>query len=485
MSRWIDLDHSKAVLAAADAWRSRCFQQDGSLFSDEEIWTLGNVQELKRRLTEDPIEGTEENFIEKLKIQLEGAAAGTVRLAAEVVWFLLLYPISSVVRPETKRKQIREIWSWSGPEIPDSPHLGDESLLGVGNPGIFYRIKRYRQVTFFLEVIERWKALTEAERNDLLLNDVPWQFMEWLDRFEDSDRLPMRNIALFFLFPDELERIVSNEQRRQIVKALKHRLPRDLQPSSSEPSLIDLDRAMSALRKGFEEEFDTHEIDFYRPPVYGQWFTGIRENARKQVGADLKKILDEYNLELRQCGSKKKSLATCKPVDVSTGFWENPPDATNKPLRWLVHLEVEDGKVVARVPELHGSRRIAFANTAQGTSGAVTTRIVPVIKVGDEEFVFHETWEWLLLHCFLPALAIGSSGQLFDRFDETTGRLDYMGREQPYIAAALIALNEEDDLFQSSELSGPITYREATEAIADLINVSPMAMPSSDTATIQ
>ena len=485
MSRWIDLDHAESVLAAADAWRAQCFRQDGSLFSSEEIWTLRNVQELKRRFTETPIEGTDQNFFKKLKTQLEGAPAGTVRLAAEVVWFLLLYPIFSVVKPETKRRQIREVWAWSGSEIPESQHLSDESLMGVGHPGTFYQVKRYLQITLFLEVVERWKVLTEAERNELFLDDAPWRFMTWLDRIEDAERRPIRSAILYFLFPDDLERSVSNEHRRQIVKALKHRLPKELQPTSSEPALSELDRAINALRKGFEEEFHTREIDFYRPPVYRQWFTEIRENARKQIGADLKKILDEYNLELRQCGSKKKYLESCKPVNSRTGFWENPSDATNKPLRWLVHLNVEHGKVVARLPDLHGSRRIAFANTAQGTSGAVTTRIVPVIKVGDEEHVFYETWEWLLLHCFLPSLAIGSSGQLFDQFDETTGRLEYMGHEQPYIAAALIALNEDDDLFVSSMLPRPLTYAEATGAIADLINVSPTAMPSSDTETIQ
>lgn len=481
----MDLDHSEAVLAAGDAWRAQCFQQDGSLFSGEEIWTLRHVRELKRRLTENLIEGTGLNFIEKLKPQLEGATAGTVRLAAEVVWFLLLYPIFSAVKPETKQRQIKEVWAWSGSELPESQHLGDEALMGVGHPGTHYQVKRYLQIIFFLDVMERWKALTAAERNELLLDDVPWGFMRWLDRVEDAERRPIRSMILFFLFPDDLERGVSNDHRRQIVKALKHRLPKELQPSSSEPPLIELDRAINSLRKGFEEEFDTRQIDFYRPPVYRQWFTEIRENARKQIGADLKKVLDEYNLELRQCGSKKKDLASCKPVDSRTGFWENPSDATNKPLRWLIHLNLEQGKVVARIPDVSGSRRIAFANTAQGTSGAVTTRIVPAIKVGDQEFVFYETWEWLLLHCFLPALAVGSSGQLFDHFDETTGRLDYMGNDQPYIAAALIALNEDDDLFQSSKLSRPLTYSEATGAIADLIGVSPTAMPSSEADTAQ
>ena len=206
MSRWIDLDHAEAVLAAGLAWRARCFEQDGSLFSGEEIWTLRNVRELKRRFTGNPIEGTDQTFLEKLEAQLEGATAGTVRLAAEVVWFFLLYPIFSTIKPETKRRQIREIWAWSGSEMPESQHLGDESLMGVGHPGTFYLRQRYVQITFFLEVMERWKALTEAERNELLSNDAPWQFMTWLDRVEDAERRATRNSILYFLFPDDLER---------------------------------------------------------------------------------------------------------------------------------------------------------------------------------------------------------------------------------------------------------------------------------------
>jgi len=129
--------------------------------------------------------------------------------------------------------------------------------------------------------------------------------------------------------------------------------------------------------------------------------------------------------------------------------------------------------VIARVPDEHGARRVAFANTAQGTSGALMTRIVPAIKVSEGKFVFYETWKWLLLHCFLPALPIGSSGQLFDEFDEVTGKLTYMGHEQDYIAAALIALQEEDNKFVAAVLPRPIKYSEATEAISALIHVAP------------
>ena len=480
MSRWTGDDHIGAVLAAADAWRERCFLKDGSLFGEGSIWTLTTIQDFKQRFVENPILGTDRTFFEKLKEQVTGAPVSVLQLAAELVWFLLLFPIHTATKPETKRTQITDVWSWSETELPDNEYLTDQALMGVGHPGTAYLTRRDAQLAFFLEVLDRWKELPETRRAELLTEESPWQFVAWLDAFDGADRHPIRNAILYFLFPDQLERNLSNEHRRQIVKALKHRLPENLRPKGSKPPLYSLDRAIYSLRTDFEEELGTKELDFYRPPLYAQWFTGIREDARNEIGAGLKKVLSEYDLELRQCGSKKKTLEACKPVDESTGFWLNPADATNKPLRWIIHFEVVDDTVIARVPEEHGSRRIAFANTAQGTSGAVTSRIVPAIRLDDNKFVFYEIWEWLLLHCFLPSLPAGSSGQLFDEFDENTGRLVYMGEEQPYIAAALIALNEEDDPFIAPELARPLKYSEATAALQTLLHVAPTTMQAEE-----
>ena len=71
MSRWIGHDHIDAVLGAAEAWRKRCFLADGSLFSDEVLWTLDNIQELKRRFLENPIEDAGRSFFDKLEEQLD------------------------------------------------------------------------------------------------------------------------------------------------------------------------------------------------------------------------------------------------------------------------------------------------------------------------------------------------------------------------------------------------------------------------------
>lgn len=473
MSRWTGRANISNVLSASDTWREKCFLANGSLFTEDDLWTAENMLELKSRCIDNPIEGGEQSFAEKLSVQLSGAPKSVIQLAAEILWLLTLFPRSENFHPNTKRSQVRDVWELSGTDLPQSSHLSDEALDGVGNPGLDYTIRKYDQFSLLIEVMLGWKAQSAEEQNALVTEDVPWKFLAWLDSFENSDR-PVRHAILYFLFPDKLERIMSSLHRSQIVAALKHRLPEEHRPRRSNPSLEELDRAISQLREIFEKDFDTTELDFYRPPINSLWFTSVREKVRAEIGTELKKVLSVYGLELRQCGSKKKTLDVCKPVDESTGFWSNPADATNKPVRWFLHLELEDDRIIARVPKSHGARRIAFANTAQGNSGAIATRIIPAIKLTDEQFVFYETWEWLLLHCFLPALPTGSSGQLFENFDETSGKLTYMGKEQAYIVAGLITLQEDDNEFVASELHRSIMYGEATQAISQLIQVSPI-----------
>ena len=475
MSRWIGHDHINAVLKASDTWREKCVLSDGSIFSRQALWTPGNIHELKRRFLEHPIEGSDRDFFDKLKEQLDGAPNEVIRLASEMIWFLLLFPIASATKPDTKRSQIKDIWSWSGTHLPKTVFLEDHALKGVGHPGTAYLTRRHEQFGFFLEAMDRWKKLSKEKQEELMAVDVPWKFVEWLDEIDGADRRPVRNAILYFLFPDNLERNISNEHRRKIVDALKYRLPEELRPKERNPSLYKLDHAISELRKVYETELKRKELDFYQPPIYEQWSTEIQKKARTEIGSELKKVLNEYGLELRQCGSKKENLEKCnKPLDEKTGFWRNPTDATNKPLRWFLHFELVDDHVIARVPKEHGAQRIAFANTAQGTSGAVITRIIPVMKINKDKFIFYEIWEWLLLHCFLPALPAGSSGQLFEKFDEKTGKLTYMGEERDYIMSSLITLQDNDSEFFTSGMPRAIKYAEATQAISTLIHISPV-----------
>lgn len=69
MSRWIgpspEHDHIGDVLDAADAWRDRCFTTDGSLFGEEALWTIVNIQVLKEltsRIVDSPIKSEDSSF---------------------------------------------------------------------------------------------------------------------------------------------------------------------------------------------------------------------------------------------------------------------------------------------------------------------------------------------------------------------------------------------------------------------------------------
>ena len=205
MARWTgpEDDHVGAVLAAARAWRDRCFLADGSLFGDEKLWTLDNVGELRRRIIDKPHD--EGGFIVNLKEQLKTASPQVIRLAAETLWFLYLFPQGTgakiVMKPETKRGKIKEVWEWSDSRLPDNNYLDERTLGGVGHPGPGYLIRPNLELDFLLRVSERWKE-TPSPQRATLIDDAPWSFGKWLDETDDGSKRQMRHVILYFLFPD-------------------------------------------------------------------------------------------------------------------------------------------------------------------------------------------------------------------------------------------------------------------------------------------
>ena len=268
-----DHDHIGDVLDAADAWRDRCLVTDGSVFGEDTLWTIPNLRELRNRVQENPIYGTDSTFYEKLNVQLDSAQPEVVRLAAETLWFLFLVPWHESMKPETKRAQIRNVWRWSGSDLPDSEYLRNSVLKGVAGVGSGFNTRRPDELDFLWRVVEQWKALPNPRQRELLRADGPWDFAAWLDGIEDAERRAMRHALLYFFFPDDLERIVSGRHKRQIVENLKARLPQEHVPQSRNPSAIILDRALRELRKALEREYGK-EVDYYFSPLKELWGRG-------------------------------------------------------------------------------------------------------------------------------------------------------------------------------------------------------------------
>jgi 5-methylcytosine-specific restriction enzyme B len=132
MGRYCGDRDPEPLIAAAAFWRQVAFVGDGSVFSEQPLWTEANAATLVREFVEKPDE-SKDRFLEKLKRQLEPANAAAKRLAAEVQWLLWLAP--SNLKAATKIDDVREIWSWSGEACPESQWLDPMRLEGVGSAG--------------------------------------------------------------------------------------------------------------------------------------------------------------------------------------------------------------------------------------------------------------------------------------------------------------------------------------------------------------
>ena len=87
MAKWNDLPWREDVYKAAELWRETCFFNDGSIFDNGNIWTRENILTLKERILDDS-DTSDQNFYEKLELQLYRAPRDSVLLMAEIMWFI-------------------------------------------------------------------------------------------------------------------------------------------------------------------------------------------------------------------------------------------------------------------------------------------------------------------------------------------------------------------------------------------------------------
>jgi hypothetical protein len=243
------------------------------------------------------------------------------------------------------------------------------------------------------------------------------------------------------------------------------------QCSADSPTLVEI---VTQHYVSFSDEFDiiSPTCPVKVPPTSAE----IRQSRRKQVEAALTKVLGLRNLALSQCGIKKFVLPEW---DDEVGFWKEPGQVTPKAPRWVVRLDRSaDSSVVAQPPfgrdrSPHpGTDRIGYANTTRGNIAALAVRVIAAIGNENQGAHLLPEWEWILIFIFGHGLAVGSSGQLFEKFEPASGRLQYLNAPLSYVAAFLVGLNDFDE--EHPDLYGrSVTYEEATHAIQRLIHVDP------------
>jgi len=251
---------------AASHWRDRCLLDGGSIFTDEALWVPENVQSLVQHYSQNLQEG-EGDFFQKFEVQLSGAPAPAIRLAAEILWVMYLIVHSSASSGGTKRVHVRKVFGWSGREIPED-HWALGAILehGLSHPGTAYNMHRWRELAFFIDWLVRWTTLTAARKVELLGD--PWLFSSWLNGTEGASRRQLRHILCFLLFPDHFEPIVSGKHKKDILEAFaEYSGERKAQNYKDQ---VEVDQAILMVRERLSES-QGPDFSFYDPAVAKHW----------------------------------------------------------------------------------------------------------------------------------------------------------------------------------------------------------------------
>ena len=231
------------------------------------MWTSENIGYLVKYYLDNLVKGGD-NFFEKLEKRLAPAPGTAVKLAAEMLWVMYLFPVPSEIKPDTKRDHITQVWKWSR-QFPKLPLELEKALeRGIGTTGKAYNTYRWEELLFFIQTIQKWLQLSSSER-DSFLSD-PWKFAGWLDEQKGAESRQLRHILLYLLFPDHFEPISSIGLKQDIVSYSLVEIGEDW-AKIDYWNLTVLDQTLRDIREKLQEQGASQDFDFHDKPHLKIW----------------------------------------------------------------------------------------------------------------------------------------------------------------------------------------------------------------------
>jgi hypothetical protein len=263
MARQVHVRDISSTLAAAERWINTCLIENRSVFSEKSLWTVQLVDDVYHAFVEHPDYG-EDDFMTKLEGQMRAASPAAHQLMAEMLWALLLFP--SNMKASSKRKQISEMWAMSGqPLSDDHPMMLDNVLTGIGSGGPAFFIKHPDELKFLIELTKDLKQKELAERRTIFGDYAA--FINWIGSVPRKGSRQFRHMLRFFAFPDRVERMSSNRDRRTILEAFHVAPEREIKRWTDQQ----LDDALLKLRSELAQGNPEGVMDFYAPAIKERW----------------------------------------------------------------------------------------------------------------------------------------------------------------------------------------------------------------------
>jgi len=354
-------NNARPIIDAAQLWVKKCLIEDGSIFANKQLWTSKHLDELNRYFVQRPDAG-DGSFYEKLQTQLNEASAGAKQLMAEILWALFLFP--SNISATTKRDSLMKVWGWSGESLdPKHPMLAEAVLDGIGSGGMGINNHRWRELVYMIGMASQLKALNQATRQQAF-SDYD-HFLAWVERVPQDGERQFRQMLRYFLFPERVERMSSNNDRKKILLAMGIASRKELNKWTDRQ----IDDALLGKRRELEAQFGTAELDFYTPPLREMWMaegesidSSISEVTRQDGIA-------ESNGDYYVAPAKPRNMILYGPPGTGktwrlqqmfTAYTDQPADVDRN--TWELNLVAKHGwraVIVAALAELGQSSKVS------------------------------------------------------------------------------------------------------------------------------
>jgi hypothetical protein len=264
---------------------NRCILGNQSLLCpNKESWTRENVTDVKRRMVDSPLFGSDLSFEQKLLEQMKGASPEQWIIICDI-YYVYFLP-STHISFDKKERDIRWAAEQGGVALaPSDPQLCEALKFGFTRTAQRYH-QKYRQFWLILDFSYQLKTIENPQEVitspqimqhtlDLILDNMPNK----ADRAYD-----MRHAMLYMAFPEQYERIISSRDKRRIVEVYRKQIKGEI------PS--DIDEAIRRVRNALSTQFQNlnRPFDFYQD-IKAEWRPQGEKAQTVTVTADNRAVI--------------------------------------------------------------------------------------------------------------------------------------------------------------------------------------------------
>lgn len=295
-----------------DAFIENCLLKNNSILTNEEnIFTFENLKKVKSCFLDSPIEGSSQDFWQKIKKQFENADYETKLCFAHLNWLWNL-PAHDITA-DTKEKT--PIWILNEEAKADvrrfNEHKRDNFFpeYGVGSTGQYHKTNKPVELNYLLILCMTLKekvtngAFDKDAINAFIIKNANMLFEENTYNIDDAEywqlknkTIAMQSLMLHLANPDKYEPIASKQDKlaiKQHFDALIKNLP-GLQED------INLDEEISLIKEQLIASQQELQLDFkngfsfYNDQLWHIWNKGIHNLSDDLMALQYKKAIVYY-----------------------------------------------------------------------------------------------------------------------------------------------------------------------------------------------